>query len=294
MSAPVLSAIGTKRRIRNTLPFAAVLAFGCLGGSAQAQQPLLTPNYRDADIRAVAEEVQAVIGRPVILDPRVRAQVTIVNSTPMTPDAFYRLFLATLEVNNFIALESGNAITIVPDANARTGQGEDFVTQAVVLENIGASQLVPLLRPLLPQSAHLAAHPSSNALIIADRPQNFRRILELVRRMDRDGAQDIEVIALENASAEEVVRMLSQLNLAAQAAVGTPPVQVIPDLRTNSVLRSGPVAPARGSSPRRGRKAHIVSCRKPQVLIIENQPTAMSRDGRQFRPLPQPFPRPIG
>ncbi len=110
------------------------------------------------------------------------------------------------------------------------------MTQAVVLDNIGAAQLVPILRPLLPQSAHLAAHPTSNALIIADRPQNISRILSLVRRMDQAGTDDVEVIALENASADEVVRMLNALNQAAQAAGGAPPVQVIADTRTNSVL----------------------------------------------------------
>ena len=213
-----------------------------LGGSTQAQpqQPVLyTANYRDADIRMVVEQVQAVIGRPIIIDPRVRAQLTILSNAPMTADAFYRTFLAALEVHGFIPLESGNNIMIVPDANARFGAGEDYVTQAIVLDNIGAQQLVPILRPLLPQSAHLAAHQISNALIIADRPQNIRRMIELVRRMDQAGTQDIEVIQLENASADEVVRMISQLNTAAQAAGGSPPIQVIPDPRTNSVLLSG-------------------------------------------------------
>jgi general secretion pathway protein D len=91
----------------------------------------------------------------------------------------------------------------------------------------------------LPQSAHLASHPSSNALIIADRPQNMRRMLELVRRMDQAGTQDVEVIQLENASADDVVRMLGQLNTAAQAVGGAPPIQVISDPRTNSVLLAG-------------------------------------------------------
>ena len=57
--------------------------------------------------------------------------------------------------------------------------------------------------------------------------------------MDQAGTQDIEVIQLENASADEVVRMLGQLNTAAQAAGGAPPIQVIADPRTNSVLLSG-------------------------------------------------------
>jgi general secretion pathway protein D len=157
----------------------------------------------------------------------------------MSPDAFYRLFLSTLEVHGYVALDSGAAVQIVPDANARFGSGDDYVTQAIVLDNIGAAQLVPLLRPLLPQSAHLAAHQPSNALIVADRPQNMRRMIELVRRMDQAGTAEVEVISLENASADEVVRMLSSLNQAAQAAGGAPPIQVIADTRTNSVLLSG-------------------------------------------------------
>ncbi len=218
---------------------AAILA--CLGGSVgQAQQgPQLTVNYREADIRMVTEQVQAVIGRPIIIDPRVRAQVTVLSNEPMSPDAFYRTFLSMLEVHGFVALDSGNAIQIVPDANARFGAGDDYVTQAIVLDNIGAAQLVPILRPLLPQSAHLAAHQPSNALIVADRPQNMRRMLDLIRRMDQAGTQEVEVIGLENAAADDVVRMLGQLNQAAQAAGGAPPIQVIADARTNSVLLAG-------------------------------------------------------
>lgn len=210
------------------------------GGELRAQQETLyTANYREADIRMVVEQVQQVIGRPIILDPRVRAQVTVLSNAPMPEDAFYQTFLAMLEVHGFVALESGPNIMIVPDAQARFGGGEDYVTQAIILENIGAQQLVPLLRPLLPQSAHLAAHNVSNAVIISDRPNNMRRITELLRRLDQAGTQEVEVIPLENASADEVVRMLGQLNTAAQAAGGSPPIQVISDPRTNSVLLAG-------------------------------------------------------
>jgi general secretion pathway protein D len=225
--------------LRRTALYAALAACLTQASAQQLQGPQLTPNYRDADIRMVADQVQQVIGRPIIIDPRVRAQVTVLSNAPMSPDAFYRLFLSTLEVHGYVALDSGGAIQIVPDANARFGAGDDYVTQAIVLDNIGAAQLVPLLRPLLPQSAHLAAHQPSNALIVADRPQNMRRMMELVRRMDQAGTQEVEVIQLENAAADEVVRMLSALNQAAQAAGGSPPIQVIADARTNSVLLSG-------------------------------------------------------
>jgi general secretion pathway protein D len=203
------------------------------------QGPQLTPNYRDADIRVIADQVQQVIGRPIIVDPRVRAQVTVFSNAPMPPDAFYKLFETTLNVHGFVALDSGSAIEIVPDANARFGEGDDYVSQAIVLRNINAAQIVPILRPLLPQSAHLAAHQASNSLIVADRPQNIQRMMRLIDRMDQAGTAEIEVIPLENAAADEVVRMLSALNQAAQAGGGAPPVQVIADNRTNSVLLSG-------------------------------------------------------
>ncbi len=179
------------------------------------------------------------------------------SNAPMSPDAFHKLFQSALEVHGFVALDSGTAIEIVPDANARFGEGEDYVSQAIVLQNIGAAQLVPILRPLLPQSAHLAAHPASNALIVADRPQNIDRMMRLIRRMDKAGTADIEVIALENASADEVVRMLSSLNQAAQAAGGTPPVQVIADIahEQRAAERSEHVAAAIPRADRASRHA---------------------------------------
>jgi general secretion pathway protein D len=226
-------------RAPTAVQVAALLAFALSVSSLAQAQPQITANYRDADIRAIIDSVSQITGKRFIVDPRVRAQVTVFSTTPLSPDAFYQLFVAMLEVHGFVPLESGNAIEIVPDANARTGQGADFVTQAVVLNNVGAVQLVPVLRPLLPQSAHLAAIQSANALLIADRKTNLDRITNIIRRLDTAGTNDVEVIALENASADEVVRMIGQLNTAAQAAGGAPPVQAIADTRTNSVLLSG-------------------------------------------------------
>jgi general secretion pathway protein D len=84
-------------------------------GPAQTQQEVLvTANYRDADIRTVAEQVQKIIGRPIVLDRRVQGRVTILSNAPMTPDAFYRTFVAALEIHGFVPRESAEAIVIVP------------------------------------------------------------------------------------------------------------------------------------------------------------------------------------
>ena len=231
--------------------FLAVMAKVLLTMSAYAgaQTPDLEimPNYRDADLRRIVEAVGEVTGRNFLVDPRVTGQVTFLSNSPMSPGAFYEAFLATLAVHGFVAFEAGEVIKIVPDANARVhpavagGEGGDRIaTRIVELESVGAAQLVPLLRPLMPQYAHLAAHPGSNTLIVADRGANVDRLLSIVDRMDTASESEFEVVRLENASAGEVVSMLSVLDQA-DAAEGLPSLQVAADDRTNTLLVHGPL-----------------------------------------------------
>jgi general secretion pathway protein D len=221
-----------------------------LAPAARAQQgQQIMPNYRDADIRQVIEAVGAVTGRNFNIDPRVRAQVTLLSFSPMSPETFYEAFLSMLQVHGYVALDSeaGDITNIIPDANARQfpsggpAAAGDIVTQTIPVTNVNAAQLVPILRPLQPQYAHLAAaQGGSNMLIIADRADNVARLVNIIERIDRAADEDIEVIALENAAASEVVRMLGQLTqTAAAAGGGAPTVQLIADERTNSVLLSG-------------------------------------------------------
>ena len=227
---------------------ACLLAFMCAG--AAFGQATITPNYKDADIQQIIEAVGAVTGKNFIIDPRVKAQVTMVSSTPMSPEAFYEAFLSILQVYGYVAVPSGNVIKILPDANARQLPGwegaaldnrraDDILTQVVQVKNVAAAQLVPILRPLIPQYGHLAAHPSSNMLIISDRAANVDRIMTIIRRIDQSSDEEYEVIRLTHASAAETVRVVSSLQ---QGTAGENPGQrttVVADERTNSVLISG-------------------------------------------------------
>ncbi len=216
-----------------------------------AQQATITPNYKDADIRQVIEAVGEVTGKNFILDPRVKAQVTMLSAAPMTPDAFYEAFLSILSVYGFVAVPAGDIIKILPDANARQvpgaenepggGRPDDIVTRVIAVQNVAAAQLVPILRPLIPQYGHLAAHPPSNLLISSDRASNVDRMVRIVARIDQAADQDYEVIRLEHASASDIVKIVGALNQGAQQAEGGggPRVTVVADERTNSVLVTG-------------------------------------------------------
>jgi general secretion pathway protein D len=211
----------------------------------------ITPNFKDADIVQIAEAVGAATGKNFILDPRVRAQVTMLSSTPMSPDAFYEAFLSILQVHNFVAMPSGNVTKIVPDANFRSMPGDDLpdrvsgtsdeiVTQVIQVKNVNAAQLVPILRSLIPQNGHLAAYPPSNILIISDRAANVSRIQRIIRRIDQAGDADVEIVPLQNASAGEIVRVITTLYQQQQAQEGTAnPMKLVADDRSNSVLVSG-------------------------------------------------------
>ncbi len=237
-------------------PLSAVLALLlCLSGTAQlhaAPGTTITPNYKDADIRQVIEAVGEVTGKNFILDPRVKAQVTMLSVAPMSPDAFYEAFLSILSVYGFVAVPAGDVIKILPDANARQMPGaelesgggrrpDDIVTRVIAVQNVAAAQLVPILRPLIPQYGHLAAHPPSNLLIISDRASNVDRMAHIIARIDQAADQDYEVIRLEHASATEIVKLVAALNQGAQQGEGAggPRITVVADERTNSVLITG-------------------------------------------------------
>jgi general secretion pathway protein D len=217
-------------------------------------QPLrrVTPNFKDADISLLAQAVSAVTGKTFIVDPRVRGQVTMISSTPLSPEAFYQVFLSILAVYNFVAVPDGSVVKILPDVNARqtpsvdlsdqvSATSDEIVTQVIDVKNVNAAQLVPILHPLIPQYAHLAAYPAGNVLIISDRANNVNRLIRIIRRIDQVGDQDVEILPLQNASAGDVVRVLNSLYQGASAGPegGGALLKVVADERSGSVLVSG-------------------------------------------------------
>jgi general secretion pathway protein D len=210
----------------------------------------ITPNYKDADLSQIIQAVSEVTGKNFIIDPRVNAKVTMLSATPMSPAAFYEAFLAVLQVYGYVAVPAGKVIKIIPNTDARqlpsidlpnevSSTSDEIVTQIITMKNISAAQLVPLLRPLIPQQGHLAAYPTGNMLIISDRASNVNRIMRIISRMDESGDEPVEVIPLRNASATELVRTVNQLSQGQAAEGAGTPVKIVADERTNSILISG-------------------------------------------------------
>ncbi len=235
--------------LRDVLRLLTATAVFLVASATWAQQTDVTLNWKDADIRKVIEAVSEVTGKNFIIDPRVTGKVTLLSATPMSPDAFYEAFLSILQVHGYVAIPTGDLIKILPDATARQFAGpigtsgvagpDDLATQVIQVRNVGATQLVPILRPLIPQYGHMVAHAGSNMLIISDRAANVARMVAIIRRIDQASDEDIEVVTLEHASASEIVRIMTALSQTPRADGAPITTSLVADARTNSVLIGG-------------------------------------------------------
>lgn len=207
-------------------------------------------NLRDADLTAFINEVADITGKNFAVDPRVRGNVTVISNKPLNRNEVYDLFLGVLNVNGVVAIPSGNTIRLVPDSNVKNAgvpydsrhraSGDQVVTRVIWLENTNPNDLIPALRPLMPQFAHLAAIQGTNALIVSDRAANIAQLETIVRNLDGTGQNDIEAVSLQSSQAEEIIKQLEMMSATgASKDLAGSRVRIIADQRTNRILIKG-------------------------------------------------------
>ena len=241
-----------------SLPLAAQQANEQPSGTAAntvAGEKTWTVNFKETEIQEIIRFVANTLEKTMIIDPKVKGKVQVISSEPVNAEQLYKLFLSILEVQGFAAVESGNVVRIIPAKDARTSpvnvissdstaldqDSSEVVTQVIQLDNISAAKLIPVLRPLAPQQAHMAAYAPSNAIIISDTSANIARIRRVIESIDLSAVQKTEIIVLEHASADEIVSMLGQLQKSekAKGQSRSKELMLVADKRTNSVLVSG-------------------------------------------------------
>ena len=210
-------------------------------------------NLRDADLTAFINEVADITGKNFAVDPRVRGNVTVISNKALNKAEVYDLFLGVLNVNGVVAIPSGNTIRLVPDSNVKNAgipydakqraTGDQIVTRVIWLENTNPNDLIPALRPLMPQFAHLSAVAGTNALIVSDRASNIYQLETIIRNLDGTGQNDIEAVTLHSSQAEEMIGLLESMSStgASKDAKGSR-IRIIADTRTNRIVLKGDTA----------------------------------------------------
>lgn len=176
-----------------SLGLGAALLLGTLAALAQDSQSSGMAPGGTVPLSTLITAVSKNTGRKFVLDPRVRAGVTLIGEEPSS--VTYSELLTILSTYGYMAVQTGGYVLVVPDADARMEplplltDGEklpddQYVTAVMHVKSLFAGWFVPILRPLLPQQGHLAALPCTNDLVIVDRFANVRRIESIVRAMD--------------------------------------------------------------------------------------------------------------
>jgi general secretion pathway protein D len=217
---------------------------------SEVKKGLITMNFRDVDIHVLIKFISDLTGRNFLVDPAVKGNVTILCPEKVTLDEAYRVFLSTLEVQGFTAVDSGKVVKIFPSGTARTKGTETIrpgemrrpedriITQLIPLKAAHAGDIAKALGPLVEKTGALIPYPESNTLILIDSLSNVNRLLKIIAELDVSGSEAVRVFRLGQAKAEELAKKLQALfqDEKGRKEVSDKPVRVIADERTNAVV----------------------------------------------------------
>lgn len=220
------------------LAFGTVPVPGLPVGPVHAQVSL---DLRDADLRSFVEIVSEATGRRFVIEPGVRGTVTVTAPGTLSPEDLYEVFLSVLELNGLTIVDGNGADRIVPlgmastlSTEATSGLPRGFETRVIEVANMPVSEVIEVVRPLLPAEAVLTAVPRSRYLILSDRAANQDRIAALIAKLDQPREAPVQMIRLNNASAPEVLSVVQSMDMIPPGAA------VSADRRSNALVVSGP------------------------------------------------------
>lgn len=250
-------------RPRTALPaavLAALLAWSSVApAAAQSINPRsrapVTVNFVNADVEAVSRAFAAMIERPIVVDPRVRGQITVYSEQPQSIREAFNSYQSALRGLGFAVVESGGVLKVVPEADAKLQagtvavgevpiRGDTVITQIFPLRYENPNNLIAVLRPLISANNTINASPGSNALVITDYAENLQRIARMIAALDMPAGTDVEVIPLQHAVAADLAPLVQRLSEGGGAAVvpgavpglGGAATTVIADSRSNALL----------------------------------------------------------
>ncbi|KTC93012.1 MULTISPECIES: GspD family T2SS secretin variant LspD [Legionella] len=206
-------------------------------------------NLKNADIRAVIGEVSRVTGKNFIIDPRVQGKISITSSTAMSDEELYQVFLSMLQISGYAAVPSGDVIKIVPNIDAKTispvplltknrPYGDEMMVAVIPVHYVPSEQLVPVLRPLMPQWSSVSAYGPSNMLILSGRASNIKQLVRIIKQVDTSSANGLDMVHLKHALAMDIAGTLKDL-MKAQTSGNHAQTMIAVDDRSNAIILSG-------------------------------------------------------
>jgi general secretion pathway protein D len=242
------------KRIRRKL-IAGIVAGAAMFSSQFAWSEQYAANFKGTDIQEFINIVGKNLNKTIIVDPTIRGKINVRSYDLLNDEQYYQFFLNVLQVYGYAIVEmENNVIKVIKDKDAKTaairvandaepGIGDEMVTRIVALYNTEAKQLAPLLRQLNDNAGggNVVNYDPSNVLMLSGRAAVVNKLVEIVRRVDKQGDTSVQVVPLEFASAGEMVRIIDTLYRATanQSQMPGQAPKVVADERINAVVVSG-------------------------------------------------------
>lgn len=188
--------------------------------AAIAQQGEDSASALAFDLHELIREVADDVGKEFLIDARMPPDIRAGYRSDDSAD--FESLRAILRMNGFAAIETSDHVLIVPVQNVRAEatrilneddarvSDHEIVTRVIALPDLPspvasvqvasqdgqvpfqtsapplAAQLVPVLRPMMPNFAHLAAISGTNMLVMTDYYDNIRRVTAIIDEIVAD------------------------------------------------------------------------------------------------------------
>lgn len=212
-------------------------------------------NFNNVDIRTFIKFVGEITKENYVIDPNVRGIITIYSKTPIPVEQIDRVFKSILNFYGFTVIKKDgfSLITSITDGKQlskiinigeipESKEGE-FINQIVTLKYYPSEAISQLITPYLSKGGQITVDTRTNTLIITDIGENIKKIIEIIDKIDKPSpvGEEIRVFKLENANAEEIAQVLTQI------LQGT--TQARTTTTTSTVRRGAPAAQTPVTTP---------------------------------------------
>ncbi|MDO6527353.1 type II secretion system secretin GspD [Motilimonas sp. 1_MG-2023] len=241
---------GTRRKL------SALCAGLLLAVSANISAAEYSASFKGTDINEFINIVGKNLNKTIIIEPSVRGKINVRSYDLLNDEQYYQFFLNVLDVYGFAVVEMDNGVmkvikakdakvSAIPVVDGKNpGKGDEMVTRVVPVRNVSVRELAPLLRQLNDNAGggNVVHYDPSNVIMITGRAAVVNRLVEIVRRVDKAGDEEVDIVRLQFASAAEMVRILESIQKPGDGKTNTPSMlkpRMVADERTNSIIISG-------------------------------------------------------
>ena len=219
--------------------------------AAYAQEQTWKINVKNADLQEFVAQVAEITGNTIVVAPQLKGKVTVVSSANLDADGVNTLFLSVLRTHGYTAVKSGNTIRVEQQAKGKQNPGasgniatippDELVTRVISAQNVESTELMKILRPLIPQYGHIAAVTTPNVVIITDHADNIKRLIRIVQQIDISDEEELVTVPLKEAWVGNIVSILEQIAPEQLGRNGKGPqrIQLIANERNNTLVLRG-------------------------------------------------------